>query len=230
MNNIPVIILDNFLDNPKGVRDFALNLSYNPAPQGTFPGKRSDFLDQVNYPLFNFLSKKILSLFTPLRKGPEDLNIQYRCAMNFQLIESEGSGWVHQDPNTFTSILYLNEEEDSINCGTSFYNLKSSKAFPFLSKQEYNLSEKRLNHYQTGKISKELEIQKNKFNEETYDKILDIPNKFNRLVAFSSEMFHSANFYSNFSKTPRLTLVCFFDFIHSDFLMPIQRSKMVPMI
>ena len=129
----------------------------------------------------------------------------------------------------FTSILYLNEEEDSINCGTSFYNLKSDKAFPILSEQEYNLSEKRLDHYQTGKISKELEIQKNKFNEETYDKILDIPNKFNRLVAFSSEMFHSANFYSNLSKTPRLTLVCFFDFIKSDFLMPVQRSKRVLM-
>jgi hypothetical protein len=230
MNSIPITIIDDFLENPKTLRDYALKLNYTPNPDSTWPGTRSDSIDVLNPGLFRYLSYKILSLFVPVRKGPEILNTGFKCQMNFQIIESEGSGWIHQDPNIFTSILYLNDEKDSTNCGTSLYSLKPNIVFPYLSQDDINLSLQRIDHYKTGKISKDLETQKNHFNKKTYDKLLDIPNKFNRLISFSSEMFHSANLYSNSFNTPRLTLICFWDFIHSDLLLPIPRSKRIPMI
>ena len=228
MNNIPITIVDDFLDRPYELQKWALNLPFEHT--GVYPGKKTEQLQDINPRLFRYLSEKILSIFIPLYHGPHKIDsTKFECSMCFNLIESNGTGWIHQDPNLFTTILYLDKDED-VNCGTNLYELNSNEFFPILSKEDDDLNEQRFFHHKTGKISKELELSKKEWENNKYKLSLSIPNKFNRLIGFSSEMFHAANYFQNSNSSSRLTLLCFFNFINSEFSLPIPRSKSIRMI
>lgn len=222
MNTIPATILDDFLPNPNSLRKWALEQKYHTDPKNLWPGKRSEPLHILHPPLYTYLGVKILSLFF------ETLPLNWNAMMHFQLISNlEGTGWVHQDSGHITSILYLTPESN-INCGSSLYKPKKTKPHPIMSSQDINSSSGRFDHYKTKKLTPNSSKTKEKFENETYEKILDVKDKYNRLFSFSSTDFHSANNYSPQNGEDRLTLIMFFRNIAHPIGFPIFRSTQVP--
>ena len=221
MTTIPVTILDNFLNNPDTIRNWGLSLPFESSDSGRWPGKRTECLSIVHPLLFNYINLKILSLFF---ENP----IEYRCNLCFQLVEDyQGEGWIHQDENLFTFIIYLSEGNE-INCGTSLYNLKPDKIYPINSPKDHDNLNLKNSHYQSKTISPEMQKFQSKYLESNYEKSIDIKDKYNRLLCFSSELFHKANYYSN-NSSPRLTLIGFIHEINTSSL-PIIRSKQTLMV
>ena len=221
MVTIPVTILDNFLENPNSIRDWGLSLPFSSSPEGKWPGERTECLSIIHPPLFNHINKKVLALFF---ENP----VEYECYLSFQLIEDyQGEGWVHQDGNLFTFIIYLSEENE-INCGTSLYNLKPNK-FNFINTQEdFNNLELRNHHHKSKNLTPEIQSIQIQDLKSNYEKNIDVKDKYNRLLCFSSEQIHKANYFSN-NLSPRLTLIGFVNKI-DNLKAPIIRSKQITMI
>jgi len=225
MTTIPFTIVDDFLDNPQEIKNYALSLKYVPEPEGRSPGKRTPFLHQINPPLYEYILRKVYNLFF------EEYPVGSKVNMSFQKIEYlEGSGWPHQDTELFTFLIYLHEDDESVNCGTSIYSLKKGIPYPLHNQQDRlkmeNFMKAKFNQSKTGKMSEEnLKLQKN-FIENNFEKTIDIKDKFNRLICFPSECFHSANTFNNSTHEDRLTLVGFVERIaFKGKHWPIIRSK-----
>jgi hypothetical protein len=222
MTTIPVTILDDFLDNPNEVREWALSLEYQKSKKGNYPGKRSKFLDEIHPPFYDYINKKILNLFFPSSPASWVSETEFHISTNL-----EKTGWIHQDPNHITAIIYLSPEEPGVNRGTSLYKLKQNKLHPYNSPEESTLIQHMPNHYLTGKISEEVFNLKNDWEKNTFDKILDIPDKFNRLIAFDPYTYHANNNITSKESPDRLTLITFINEISHPANFPIPRSKQI---
>ena len=220
MTTIPLTIVDNFLSNPNTVSDWALNLKYNSSPNGEWPGKRTASLDLIHPYFYKNICKKVFSLFFEKTDS-----LDYHVQLYFQLIDNyPGKGWIHQDPNLFTFIIYLHKSNPKIDCGTTLWKLNSNLVNPINSKKDIFIENQRLLHHKNENYS--LEYQEKQY--KNYTKEITIPDKYNRLIAFSSEQSHSANYFDN-KLSPRLTLIGFVWDISNPNL-PIIRSKQTPMI
>ena len=220
MTTIPVTILDNFFDNPDTIRDWALSLEYKPDPEGRWPGVRTTDLKNIHYPFYNYVYRKIFKLFF------SNYVTDYTCDLSFQLVEDyEDTGWIHQDSSLFTVIIYL-FKENNINCGTSLYNLSPNKIHPFNHSNDIELYEKRLNISKNLKYSPDIIKNKKEYESSTFEKILDIKDRYNRLICFPSEQFHAANYLTNGTSNSRLTIIGFVDSISlNNETYPVIRSK-----
>ena len=57
----PTMVVDNFLDDPMGVREFALTLPYKEGPN--YPGVRSELLNNISPSFHKNLVRRILKIF-----------------------------------------------------------------------------------------------------------------------------------------------------------------------
>jgi len=219
MNSIPVTIIDDFLDNPYAVQKWALSLNYKPSPNVGWPGKRTPLISNLNNVFSRYIDEKILSLFYyPIPK-------KYDSVGNFQIKDNfKGQGWVHQDPSTITSILYLSESENNENTGTSFFKLKKERYSTIQTNEEVSLWRLRKKHYTENSLSNEELEEKTKYENQIFEKTLSIPSRFNRLICFDGACFHAGNGGSKIINN-RLTLTNFFADIESPLHPPILRSK-----
>ena len=219
---IPTTILDNFLDNPDDIKEWALTLNFQSPTDNVYPGKRTECLSNIFHPFFHLLNNKILSLLFPFSPPPS-----YSANTYFQYISDfEGSGWVHQDHNQITALIYLSPPDPNINRGTSMYKLKKGTIHPLF--HTYNIPnffDKRKKHYLSGKINNETLLEKDKFEKNTFEKILDVKDEYNRLLVFDPKIYHTNNSFSSPSSTKRLTLISFIDNIVSPYSFPSIRSK-----
>jgi len=227
VNTIPVTILDNFLSNPNDVKNFSLNLEYTQAKFGNYPGKRTECLSKIHPEYYRYINTSILSIFFPSNPPPTwDALTQFHLTQNL-----EKTGWIHQDPNIqITALIYLFDENPSINRGTSLFELKPGLISPFNNKEEKNLYNHMSKHYLTGKISQEIYEMKTKWEKNTFNKILNIKDKFNRILIFDPSIFHANNIVNTPELNERLTLISFIKGISSPFNFPIPRLKQTPMI
>lgn len=220
MITIPITILDDFLDNPKTIREFGLSLNYSQSPMGNFPGKRTKCISTIHPPLFEYISKKTLSLFFP--NSP----ITWEATMYFHLSKDlEKTGWIHQDPFQITSLIYLSPPTPNVNRGTSLYKLLSNKFHPYNSPKESDIYKNMPSHYITDKISQETYNKKSQWEEKTFHKILDIPDMFNRLICFDPSTYHANNNIKSPNSQDRLTLITFYNNLSHPSNFPIPRSK-----
>ena len=208
----PIIVIDDFLDDPDYVRDLALSVDYDPDTGGYYPGKRSDFIHNIDNRLFLHLGQKLFSIFG----SPPD---SWVIEMQFQKtppqfpedeFDIRNRGWAHRDcPRTyFGGVIYLNKNPDP-NTGTNIYKCKNGfvQYLP-------NEGEIKRRFYKTtinGK-SNDLLLDYDEYKKE-YDKFheqltvsLKVDNYYNRLVLFGGETPHGAN---SFGKEDRYTLVFF---------------------
>jgi hypothetical protein len=200
----PTIIVDDFFDNPKKVKNLASTLEYKKDPEGRWPGERTTFLHQINYPFFNHVHLKILSILYPndFRK------INYSASSFFQKIASKrhgNKGWVHKDVESeITAIIYLSDHE---NCGTSLWRNKN-----FFDTDTTMFEKRKLNKlWQKNSYDKKETDIINK-NNSNFKKILNVDSVFNRLVLFDSNHHHSAEgFLDEKIEEDRLTLVTFIE-------------------
>ena len=226
MITIPTTIIDDFLHNPEEVREWGLNLPYEPNNDYIYPGQRTKSLQHIHPIYYSYLMERIFTLFFPLKVDTP--RTYYGDIFFHKTIEFEGDGWVHQDDNIFTFIIYLSPEDSKINRGTSFYKLNSFHPY-----HQSELNDKfiglRYKHYRDGTLSEKEFYLKKQYENNRFSKILDINDRFNRFNAFSSELFHKNNNLYSSASPDRLTLIGFIYNLPPDSVFPISRSKKLSM-
>lgn len=191
--NYPIICVDNFFKNFSSVVEWANTLEYK-SGNGKWPGKRTDFTYNLNKDFFYLSTSKMISILYP----EEYLNLKWVAKQCFQKINLEGSGFIHQDIEEISSVVYLS---NNINSGTNIYK---AKKFPVNFDINNIKNEIYLNTKigKTEKFKKLKELHNNQF--ELTASFKSIPN---RLIMFDSSEYHGVE---DFGKE-RLTLITFFE-------------------
>lgn len=222
MNLYPVTILENFYEDPDTVRTFALSQKYQfrhelkDVPY-VFPGCRTKNLPVINKPLFEKVSKKIISLF----HNAENDFMGWTISTNFQSVSEEyGSGVIHTDHNTvFAAVLYLTPDAP-LDAGTSIF--KPNKSFD---EEKYEAALKANDkRFHSGDPKMDTSYHS------MFDEILRINNVYNTLILYEGRHYHAANkFFGKTLKDSRLAQVFFVSKIdaqkYSSF--PVWRSQQV---
>lgn len=222
MNLYPVTILENFYENPDAVRTFALSQKFQSRHQlknakYVFPGSRSKDLSTINKPLFENVSKKIISLF----HNAEHDYMRWTIATSFQSVTEEyGCGVIHTDHNTvFAAVLYLTPDAP-LDSGTSLF--KPNKSFD-QEKYDWYLKE---NDKRFIEGQHEMDTSYHKM----FDEVVRINNVYNTLILYEGRHYHAANkFFGKTLKDSRLAQVFFVSNIdaqkYSSF--PVWRSQQI---
>lgn len=218
----PTIFVNNFLDNPEEIVDYAKTLEY--ANSGESPGKRSTPLHIANYELYNALNIKILSVLYPSNYK----NISYEGIGVFQWVPSglRADGWVHSDVTVqLTAIIYLSKD---INAGTEIFVPKNTH----IDKTNLEANEKYSYFKKSADLNRNIQLNddgyiqhRNTFNDK-FRKVASFSGEYNSLVAFDGFQYHAAQV--NMSGKERYTYIMFFDKIYSQtdqLLYPIPTSR-----
>lgn len=220
MNSFPTTVVDNFLNDPDKLREYALSLDYHPDPEGLWPGLRSRPVEEINPELFHALCHKIFALFFDLDSKSD---LVWRVSMGFQKVSSDYvANFVHQDhPDSICNcVLYLTPNAP-LHSGTNLYRPKNNWDMP----DEEHYMEIKRRHYKQGITSPELKqavIDYNNYFEPT----LEIHNLYNRLAIFDSGSYHGAASYEGFNSEDRLFLVAFVTHLsHHD--LPIRNKDII---
>jgi hypothetical protein len=204
---IPTSVVDNFFNNPNQVVEFANQQEYFVASDNSWPGKRTKCISTINYNFYDLVVKKIIALYYP-----EKHTFNYRADMYFQKVaKSAIEGWVHSDvaQAIVTGIVYLNEEYKS-NAGTSIYETAKLGAMP--------IHKDKKEQFIKGDIADVDSYRKE--NNEQFEEVIALRNKYNRMVAFDAHQYHAAQSFSDIDE--RLTLIVFLRQLDVD-AYPIQR-------
>lgn len=222
MNLYPVTILENFYEDPDAIRTFALSQKYKFRHQFTdadyvFPGCRTKDLSLINKPLFESVSKKIISLF----HNEEHDHMRWAISSSFQSVSAEyGQGVIHTDNNTvFAAVLYLTPDAP-MEAGTSLF--KPNAKFDEVKYERYlKENDKR---FDQGEIIMDTSYH------EMFDEVVRINNVYNTLIVYEGRHYHAAKqFFGKTLKDSRLAQVFFVSKIdaqkYSSF--PVKRSEMI---
>ena len=198
------LIIDNFLQFPTQVREWAISQEYYTAKQFTemygkhtdWPGKRTKHVVDLDKEYADIVLGRIAAIAQSYF-GLKNVSIK----SYFQLTtENDGDSWVHQDNDVkLACILYLNPDAPK-KSGTTLYHCKNEEQWhSYMSNPD---------GYNTLKTINTLE---NKLlYEELFEPVDTIGNVFNRLVIYPGDVYHKSNHYFGDSiKTGRLTQVCF---------------------
>jgi len=212
---IPNTIVDNFFDYPDKVRDFGLSLPFKKSNNNIFAGERTDCLSNINKTLYNNINLKVTSLFFDYNHKP----VSYHANLYFQKVSSVyEEGWVHQDPNDITFIVYLNPN-NNIKEGTSIYQLNdigyNTKTYQTQKQESFN---------NTYLIPQYRNLRKE--HNSHYTETLRVSNLYNRLFAFDGFSHHAANDFSETNDNTRLTLIGFISNINRNDT-PIRRIESI---
>jgi hypothetical protein len=208
---IPTSVVDNFFSDPKQVVDFANQQEYGAASDNTWPGKRTVCLSTINYNFYDLVAKKLIALYYP-----ENHSFTYQADMHFQKVaKSSIEGWVHSDMGQaiVTAIVYLNSEYDP-NSGTSIYETPKIGIRP--------IHKDKKEQFIKGDISNVDGYRKE--NNDQFEEVIALRNKYNRLIAFDAHQYHAAQSFANTEE--RLTLIIFLKQLHVD-AFPIQRCMQI---
>lgn len=224
MNKLfPTIIVDNFLDDPDYVRDRALKMEFIPT-NGTYPGKRTFSLNEIDSELFNTLSQKFFAVHYDFLNP-----VEWNLSVYFQLIEpfsndkqnSFNHGWIHRDYNKILAgVLYLTPDADP-DSGTSLFKPKTSENEVELLEDEQS---ERNDLYNNKIVDLESYTKRlHSFNSNFIETVC-VKNIYNRLISFDSNEWHGANNFHTGTES-RLTLVYFVDSIKSLSVPAVERVR-----
>lgn len=195
---IPTTVVDNFFHNPNKIRDFGLSLPFTKSQSNIYAGERSECLSLVNKTLYNNINLKVTSLFFDFKEKP----VSYKSNLYFQKVTSiYEEGWVHQDPNDITFIIYLtpNANPDE---GTSIFHLNDVG----YDTRKYQ-AQKQESFINTNLIAEHRHLRKE--HNSHYTEVIKVANIYNRLFAFDSFAHHAANHFVSQDNDTRLTLIGF---------------------
>lgn len=179
-----LIIVDDFLDNVREVRDAALRLDYPPM-QGNFPGRNSA---QVVH--LESLDQEVSRLVgEPLVPAPGQAHGRFRIA----LAGDVGKARVHVDASHWSGILYLSEPEHCRG-GTEFFRHIPTNT----ERGAYNDREAQAMGYPSAKQMM-ADILEDTTDETRWEMIMRVPMRFNRLVLLRPWLWHTAG--ENFGTT-----------------------------
>jgi hypothetical protein len=197
--HIPTRIIDNFFDTPQGWRAWGLDQEFETSKDGTWPGKRTRPINEIDDDMFERFAKKLLEV-SPEFRGFTNLVAQYHL-----VDETYVKGWVHDDDPflDLVGLVYLNKSAP-LGSGTTLYSDKYDTD-----------ADKYRGYFKEDVLFSDAEGRQ-KLNEARDDHRshfkpnMEIENVFNRCVIYDPRVWHSPNNY--FGKTledSRLTLVFF---------------------
>jgi hypothetical protein len=193
----PSIIIDDFFNDFKSVVDLSNNVKYHPS-DGAWPGSRSEYLSHVNRPFFEMTSYKILQALYPMNYQ----DLMWSARMQFQKIPISGTGFVHQDDDELSVIIYISGSNSA--GGTNLYK---PKAFPY--NRDGYVNEKFKAYKKSGnkgQMKKDLSQLVNQHNSQ-FDCTMKVNFLPNRMFAFDCNQQHAAQEFGG----ERCILIAFFE-------------------
>ena len=194
---LPTIIVDDFFELPQLVRAYALSLEYYKGDRGTWPGLRSNMIQELDEDLFNTVENKLLDAVGVFKSFS-------KSDMTFQIIsEHYGSGWVHDDnpEHDLAGVIYLNDVTVQ-GSGTVIYDQQldvNMQKYTEIFRQDVNSEEKNID------FEKHRQEQKSHFRPN-----ITAESRMNRCIMFDPRQWHSAEGFFGKDKTDsRMTLVFF---------------------
>ena len=195
---IPSTVVDNFFNYPDKIKDYGLSLPFTKSIDNIWPGQRTQCLSLINKTLYNNINLKVTSLFFNYNEKP----VSYKANLYFQKVSSiYEEGWVHQDPNDITFIIYLTPNAHA-NEGTSIFYLNDVG----YDTRRYQ-AQKEESFANTDLISQHRHLRKE--HNSHYAEVMKVSNLYNRLFAFDSYAHHAANSFICKDDDTRLTLIGF---------------------
>ena len=186
---------DNFFKEPNKILDFSKTLSFEKSNYGN--GYRTENLHNLDKSLFNYINLKIINNIYPSIG-----NVEFNASTHFEKnIIDICDGWVHQDSNLITAIVYLNKEGTY---GTSIYQKKKEY-------DEIDQTDKKKYFLKPNKKDKNYILLKKQENNLKFQKTISFSGVYNRLVCFNALTPHAADVNVDFKE--RLILISFINFI-----------------
>ncbi len=175
-----IIVVDDFLTNPDETREFVLQQEFTES--GNYPGMRSK----------PFENESVISTIASILE-PHAGSITDVYGQQFQLTTCEMKSWVHADiHNDWAGVLYLTPDAPPSG-GTGFYRHKETQL-------DTNPSDPTLSDIVSADGSDYTK----------WDLIESVANKYNRLVLYRGDMYHSSlDYFGQNMETGRLFQVFF---------------------
>ena len=174
-----LLIVDDFLDNAIGLREAALRLTY-PQQQGAFPGRNS--LERINV---EGLSEEASRLVHEPLEPIEPLQSHAKCRLT--LAGDQGRAKVHIDNSHWSGILFLSRPEDCRG-GTDFFRHLPTNSDRAPADQD-ELTARGYADFE--EMHREI-IEKDSVDDSKWERIMQVPMRFNRLVLLRPWLWHTA--------------------------------------
>ena len=209
----PITVVDNILEYPDKIVDFAMEQEFDGDERGAWPGKRSAPLHVLSPELFEYISKRIFRSYYPA-----DSMYRWDTDMFFQIIHpfrecphtgtkweetsNRNRGWIHQDKlSQMGGVIYLNRYPES-NTGTTLYKLKKGWDKPYPEDVQVKERFYRDEHV----LDNDYEFAFDRCNG-SYEPTVTVNNEYNRLCLFSNDVYHGAETFG--ISQPRITIAFF---------------------
>jgi len=198
--HFPTLIVDNFFDDPQKIIDRSNKLEFKNLPNKRWAGLRTDLVHEIDYGVFDYVTKKIMRLLFP----HDPKNMIWQTEMYFSITNPQDTkypDWAHKDDKSeFTAIIYLSDH----NCGTNVCHFTNPlKIIDDLGTAQFD--------YFRNPTKKQPKI-KNEIDNQFKDTIL-VNGRFNRLVLFDGSSWHRQQKFTAEdmkSNKDRLMLIAFF--------------------
>jgi len=193
-----LVVVDDFLQNAHELRAAALRLTY-PDLQGAFPGRNS--LERIRIDGLEQQVSRILG--EPLRDmTPPGSHAKFRIT----LAADKGRAKVHLDPSHWSGILYLSRPEDCAG-GTEFFRHRrtGTDRGPINHEELAAMGFSSMEH-----MHREI-IEKDSVDDSKWERTMQIPMRFNRLVLLRPWFWHTAGpAFGDSLENGRLVYLMFF--------------------
>ena len=199
----PITIVDNFLDDPDKIVDFAMKQEFYPNT-GSWPGSRTKQISELDLSLYDYLCVKILSLFhSEVDSWDFEMSFQLITPYSKRQHDPKNRGWIHTDRGgpSFAGIIYLNKNPE-IDTGTSIYKQKNGWSTQFFS--SLTVKER---FYRGEEISDEEYNDGWNLLNSQYEETIAVENIYNRMLLFNCNTYHGAKTFGK--NQDRLTLPFF---------------------
>jgi hypothetical protein len=193
-----VIVMDDFLANPWGLREHALKCNY--AVEGHYPGVNS--IEKINIPDLDQVISKLV--YEPVR-APWTRDFSHG-SFRVALAKDDQPGRIHIDQSHWSAILYLTKPEDCQG-GTEFYrHLPTGTDHLPLTQEALEAA-----GYSTYDELKQQVLDKDALDRSKWELTMTVPMRFNRLVLLQPQYWHtSGKSFGDSIENGRLVYLMFF--------------------
>ncbi len=198
-----LVIIDDFLDNAKELRDLAIRLPYPELDVSTaYPGRNSG--QRVNIPRLHEQVSHILR--EPLKPKEGSGHAKFRIT----LAKDKGRADIHLDDSHWSGIYFLSRPEDCAG-GTEFFrHIETGTDGANLAPDDFERlgikSREEANNFFYNVLSKD------GADRTKWEHTMTVPMKFNRLILFRPWLWHTAGpGFGDSTENGRLVYLLFFE-------------------
>ncbi len=193
-----LIIVDDFMDDPRALRKAALGLTYQ-NQTAAFPGRNS--AQRINV---TGLDQQVSRLVGEPVKGQPAPQAHAKCRIS--LAKDKGRAKVHVDPAHWSGILYLSRPEDCCG-GTEFFRHLPTGT----DRAPYHDKEASSYGYPTAKEMVRGIMGADSSDDTKWEMTMRVPMRYNRLILLRPWLWHTAGeSFGNTLENGRLVYLMFF--------------------